>query len=179
VLLNTVIEIIYADITTLEVNAIVNAANKYLMAGGGVCGAIHKAAGRDLEKETLTLDGCKVGEAKITAGYNLPAEYVIHTVGPQWFGGERNEAEQLASCYKETMRLANENGLTSIAFPAISTGVYGYPIEGACTIAIREVSKALGGETLVKKVVFSCVQPEVHDCLTMLVKEEQYICSGR
>jgi len=164
------IEIISADITTLHVDAIVNAANKYLMAGGGVCGAIHKAAGIELEQECNTLDGCATGQAKITNGYNLAAKFVIHTVAPQWFDGNRNEAGLLASCYKESMQLANTNGVKSIAFPALGCGIYRYPIEEACKIAVREVVNALNNETCIEKVVFACVQLDVKDNLETELK---------
>jgi len=134
---------IQADITKLEVDAIVNAANSSLLGGGGVDGAIHRAAGPDLVHECRLLGGCKTGEAKITKGYLLPARFIIHTVGPVWRGGLAGEAELLASCYHNAMRLAVERGVTSIAFPSISTGIFCYPVEDAARIAVNVVGKFL------------------------------------
>jgi O-acetyl-ADP-ribose deacetylase (regulator of RNase III) len=144
------------DITRLAVDAIVNAANETLRGGGGVDGAIHRAAGPELLKECVKIGGCPTGQARITKGYRLPAKHVIHTVGPVWHGGGAGEDELLASCYRESIRLAQEHGLTSIAFPAISTGVYGFPPERAAPIAVETVRKSLAGAPGIARVVFCC-----------------------
>lgn len=150
------ISVVTADITTLDVDAIVNAANQTLLGGGGVDGAIHRAAGPGLLEECRTLDGCETGEAKITAGYRLAARHVIHTVGPVWHGGNAGEADLLAACYRNSLALARDTGLETIAFPAISTGVYGYPIADAARIATRTVTDWLERHALPHHVTFCC-----------------------
>lgn len=149
-----VIEVLQGDITKLKVDAIVNAANRSLLGGGGVDGAIHRAAGRSLLDECRTLNGCETGQSKITKGYNLSAKYVIHTVGPVWSGGNKQERELLKSCYYTALELARENNIKTIAFPSISCGVYRFPIEEACKIAISTVKEYLNNYDGFEKVIF-------------------------
>ena len=157
------IELFLGDITTLNVDAIVNAANRSLLGGGGVDGAIHRAAGPELLEECRKLNGCETGEAKITKGYNLPAKYVIHTVGPVYFSLQRNKAELLANCYSNCMKLAAQYGVKSIAFPCISTGVYSFPAQEAAEIALRSVRYALMRYPKIERVIFCCYQQRDYD----------------
>jgi len=165
------IELIKGDITKVKVEAIVNAANSSLLGGGGVDGAIHRGAGPALLEFCESLNGCNTGEAIISPGFNLPAKYIIHTVGPVWKGGEYNEDFLLAACYTNSLKLATENNINSIAFPSISTGVYKFPIERAAKIAIKEIREILKGNSKMKKVIFVCFDENTHNIYKSLLSE--------
>jgi O-acetyl-ADP-ribose deacetylase (regulator of RNase III) len=165
------IVVVEDDITNLDVDAIVNAANQTLLGGGGVDGAIHRAAGPKLLEECRNLKGCNTGESKITKGYNLKARFVIHTVGPVWSGGGRKEDQLLASCYRSSLNLAVKNNLRSIAFPCISTGVYGFPFERAAKIAINTVDDFLQNDKSIDKVIFVCFGSDAYRIYNELVSE--------
>jgi O-acetyl-ADP-ribose deacetylase (regulator of RNase III) len=168
---NKAILVVEGDITEQNVDAIVNAANTSLLGGGGVDGAIHRAAGPELLVECRTLHGCPTGEAKITRGYRLPARWVIHTVGPIWGGGHEFEDELLANCYRRSLEVAIQNGVRSVAFPAISTGVYGFPLQRATRIAIREVLAFLEKNPALEKVLFVCFDSRARGCYQKVLGE--------
>jgi O-acetyl-ADP-ribose deacetylase (regulator of RNase III) len=165
------IEILIGDITEQNTDAIVNAANNSLLGGGGVDGAIHRAAGKELLAECRTLNGCETGEAKITKGYKLPAKYVIHTVGPVWYDGNNNEKNLLASCYKNCLKLASDNNLKTIAFPSISTGAYRFPVEYASDIAITEILRFLKSNSSIKKVKIVCFSADAFEVYNEKMRE--------
>jgi O-acetyl-ADP-ribose deacetylase len=163
------IEIVQGDITKLDVDAIVNAANTTLLGGGGVDGAIHRAAGPELLAECRTLGGCQPGEAKITRGYRLPARFIIHTVGPVWRGGKRGEPETLANCYRNSLQVAVENGIKTTAFPAISCGAYGYPVQEAAQIALKTTREFLATTDQIEKVIFVLWDEDVYEAYRRLL----------
>jgi O-acetyl-ADP-ribose deacetylase (regulator of RNase III) len=163
------IEIVRADITEVKVDAVVNAANTTLLGGAGVDGAIHRVAGPELLAECRTLGGCQPGEAKLTRGYRLPARFVIHTVGPVWRGGKQGEAETLANCYRNALQLAVQNAALTIAFPAISCGAYGYPIEEATEIAVKTTSAFLENNNTIEKVVFVLFSQDLYNAYQQLL----------
>ena len=164
------LELYKGDITKLNVDAIVNAANTSLLGGGGVDGAIHRAAGHELLEYNRRLGGCTTGEAKISPGFKLPAKYIIHTVGPVWNGGKNNEDKLLANCYKNSLKLATENNIKTIAFPSVSTGVYRFPVERASKIAIKEVKDFLEKDSPIEKVIFVCFDDRTYEIYNEILK---------
>lgn len=176
--MTTALKLVWADITTLAVDAIVNAANETLMGGGGVDGVIHRAAGPELAQECFTLWGCRRGQAKITKGYRLPAKHVIHTVGPLWKGGNHGEADLLTSCYRESLKVAVANNCRTVAFPAISCGVYGYPVEKAAPIAVKTVWDFVNNNKGLDSVYFVVVEKRVHVAYQTAL-DEVVSCSSR
>jgi O-acetyl-ADP-ribose deacetylase (regulator of RNase III) len=171
------IAVVEGDITQLKVDAIVNAANHSLLGGGGVDGAIHRAAGPELLEACRKLNGCATGDAKITNGYRLPAKWVIHTVGPIWRGGKEQEAQLLAACYRNSLALAVKHGIRTIAFPAISTGAYGYPVDLAANIAVREAIRFLETDDTIEKIVFVCFNKKAYYTYLAEIKD-QLDCPG-
>jgi O-acetyl-ADP-ribose deacetylase (regulator of RNase III) len=164
------LELYKGDITKLNVDAIVNAANTSLLGGGGVDGAIHRAAGHELLEYNQRLGGCTTGEAKISPGFKLPAKYIIHTVGPVWNGGKNNEDKLLANCYKNSLKLAAENNIKTIAFPSVSTGVYRFPVERASKIAVKEVKDFLEKDSPIEKVIFVCFDDRTYEIYNEILK---------
>ena len=163
------IQVVEGDITKQTVDALVNAANTTLLGGGGVDGAIHRGAGPELLEECRKLGGCATGQAKITKGYRLPAKWVIHTVGPVWHGGNRGEPETLANCYRNSLHVAVENGIKTMAFPAISCGAYGYPIEEAAKIAVKTTREFLANDSMIEKVIFALFSENLYQAYQIIV----------
>lgn len=172
--MKAVLKVIQGDITQLKVDAIVNAANASLLGGGGIDGAIHHAAGPQLLEECKTLGGCSTGQAKLTKGYDLPADYIIHAVGPVWRGGSKGEPQLLASCYENSLKLALENGIKTIAFPAISCGIYGYPLSQAVNIAVKETANFLELHAEIETVYFVCFDEPVFDAYQQAIRILHY-----
>ena len=170
------IHIVEGDITKQEVDAIVNAANTSLLGGGGVDGAIHRAAGPELLEETRKIGGCPTGEARVSKGYLLPAKWVIHTVGPVWTGGQKNEENLLAGCYRNSLKAAQELGIKTIAFPSISTGVYGFPLERATEIALEETKKFLQTDKSLNRVIFVCFGEKAYNTYQLLYEQVFLLC---